>query len=95
MITFNKPITVVCRMNRQGDINPFKFRLKEAGGEARTCYIARVDDVRYGMHMGEEVITYFCLAEIDQEEVGCSLQYLVDNGGWMLHQMDATIGIAI
>ncbi len=95
MITFNKPITVVCRMNRQGDINPFKFRLKEAGGEARTCYVSAVNEVKYGRHLGEEVISYNCLTEIDQDEVACSIHYIIGNSTWVLYQMHSTIGIAM
>ena len=95
MITFNKPITVVCRMNRQGDINPFKFRLKEAGCEARTCYIASVQQVKYGKHYDEEAITYECMTEMDGEEVACNLKYIIDTRVWLLHQLNSTIGIAI
>lgn len=95
MITFNKPIAVVCRMNRQGDINPFKFRLKEAGGEARTCYITSVVDVKYGRYFDEETITYECMIEMDGEDVACSLKYMIANGTWLLYQMNSTIGIAM
>lgn len=95
MITFNKPITVVCKINKEGDINPFKFRLKEAGCEARTCYISSVIDVKYGMHFDEESIAYNCMTEIDGEEVACCIKYVIDNGTWVLYQMHSSIGLAM
>lgn len=95
MITLNKPIAVVCRMNRLGNINPFKFRLKEAGGEARTCYISAVNEVTYGRHMGEEVITYHCTTQIESDEVACNILYMIGDSTWVLYQMHSTIGIAI
>lgn len=95
MITFNKPIAVVCRMNQKGDINPFKFRLKEAGGEARTCYISRVIDVKFGRHYDQETITYSCMTDMEGDEVECSLRYVIETSTWFLYQINTSIGIAI
>lgn len=95
MITLDMPIAVVCRMNQKGDIKPFKFRLKEAGGEARTCYVEQVDGLSYGRYHGDEIITYDCTTMLDGEAVACSLMYSIDSSSWLLHQMHSTIGIAI
>lgn len=95
MITLNKPITVVCRMNREGDIKPFKFRLKEAGQEARTCYVAEVTDVRYGRYFGDETISYTCTTELDGDMVDCILMYRIDDTSWMLNKLHTGYGIAM
>ena len=95
MVTMNKPIAVVCKISQNGDINPYKFRLKEAAGNARTCYVDRVDKVRYGRHIDTEVIIYECVSQIDGESVYCVLKYMIDDSTWLLGDLHTEMGIAI
>ena len=87
MKVVNKPVEMICKINREGQIMPVKFRLI---GEEESWVEIKVDQVitkQLNKLAGNRIWVYDCQSVINSTIKTYQLRYEIDTCRWQLFKM--------